>query len=156
MLRVEVSDTGVGIEDDKIGQLFDPFTQADASTTRVYGSTGLGLAISREIVDPGRRHRARAERGRRQCLLVHRHLRRADRLDRGPTTSTPGRRLRGRRVLVVDDNDHNRLILEEQLARWQVRSLAVPGADEALAALASAREEGDDFDGVVLDLVMPA
>ena len=60
--------------------------------------------------------------------------------------------LRGRRVLVVDDNDHNRLILEEQLARWQVRSLAAADADEALAALARSAEEGDPVDGVLLDL----
>ena len=58
-------------------------------------------------------------------------------------------------MLVVDDNDHNRLILEEQLARWQVRSLAVRRRRRGPGGLASAREEGDDFDGVVLDLVMP-
>ena len=156
VLRVEVSDTGVGIEDDKIGQLFDPFTQADASTTRVYGGTGLGLAISREIVDAlGGDIGLKPNEGGGSVFWFTATFDEPTGSTADPDDEYARSWLRGRRVLVVDDNDHNRLILEEQLARWQVRSLAVPGADDALAALASAREEGDDFDGVVLDLVMP-
>ena len=156
VLRVEVSDTGVGIADDDIGQLFEPFTQADASTTRVYGGTGLGLAISREIVEALGGEIGLEPNPRGGSVFWFTAT-----FDR-PTGSTEDPDdeharswLRGRRVLVVDDNDHNRLILEEQLSRWQVRSLAAADADEALAALARSAEEGDPFDGVLLDLVMP-
>ncbi len=155
-LRVEVSDTGVGVRDADVSALFDPFTQADASTTRMYGGTGLGLAISREIVGA-----LGGEIGLEPnpaggsifwftaCLdaPVGTRLELEDEHARGS--------LRGRRVLVVDDNEHNRLILEEQLAWWQIRPCSVADADAALAAMAEAVKEGDPFQAVLLDLVMP-
>ena len=155
-LRVAVTDTGVGIRDADVSGLFDAFTQADASTTRMYGGTGLGLAICREIVGAlGGEIGLEPNPGGGTVFWFTACF-----------ESPSGARLeleddyvrswlRDRRVLVVDDNEHNRLILEEQLAWWQARSLAVTGADEALAAMAAAVEEGDPFQGVLLDLAMP-
>ena len=156
LLRVEVSDTGVGVEDHQIGQLFDPFTQADASTTRVYGGTGLGLAISREIVEAlGGDIGLEPNAGGGSVFWFTATFDEPTGTSSDPDDEYARSWLRGRRVLVVDDNDHNRLVLEEQLARWQVRSLSAADADEAVASLARASEEGDPFDGVLLDLVMP-
>ena len=149
MLRVEVSDTGVGIRDADVAGLFDPFTQADASTTRMYGGTGLGLAISREIVEA-----LGGEIGLEPnpaggsifwftaCLEAPSGAR-LDREDEYARSL-----LRDRRVLVVDDNEHNRLILAgaAPLVAGPARQV-VAGADEALAALAAAAADGRPLRG---------
>ncbi|MFC4787295.1 response regulator [Nocardioides sp. MAHUQ-72] len=156
LLRVEVSDTGVGIRESDVGGLFDPFTQADASTTRVYGGTGLGLAISREIVEAlgGEIGLLPNPRGGSVFWFTARFAAPSgSRLELEDEYARE--RLGGRRVLVVDDNEHNRLILGEQLSWWQVRSTGVADADAALAALADAAAEGDPYVGLLLDMVMP-
>ncbi len=121
VLRVDVSDTGVGVDPAARERLFDAFTQADPSTTRRHGGTGLGLAISRQLVEAlGGEIWMTSEPGPGQHLLVHRPVRRGRRArdGRSPTRSHD---LAGRRVLVVDDNETNRFILEEQLSAWQPR-----------------------------------
>ncbi len=114
-LRVQVGDTGIGIAPQQLAQLFEPFTQADTSTTRRFGGTGLGLAISRRLVSiMGGELAADSEPGRGSTFQVRDHARRA---------STPSARAgaRGRacpgdtRVLVVDDNATNREILRAYL-----------------------------------------
>lgn len=156
VLRVEVTDTGVGIKGTDVEALFDPFTQADASTTRTHGGTGLGLAISREIVQAlggSIGHLARPGGG---SIFWFTAVFDAPAGTRSNTDDEHARTsLAGRRVLVVDDNDSSRLTLGEQLARWRVRSVRAADADEALATLAVAVREGDPFDGALIDLAMP-
>ncbi|MFZ5846234.1 MAG: response regulator [Actinomycetota bacterium] len=156
ILRVEVVDTGIGVDPEKQAHIFDPFSQADASTTRQYGGTGLGLAIAREIVsafDGEIGVESRPGHGATFWFTVrfgcaggpaadHDELRRR-------------KALAGRRVLVVDDNANNRLILSEHLGRWDVRTTTAPGALRALEALRSAAEAGEAFDAVLLDMAMP-
>ena len=147
LLRVEVTDTGVGIAPEAQAGLFDAFTQADPSTTRRHGGTGLGLAISQQLVE----------------ALGGEHLGRpASRAAAAPSPSPPGsstprwprgraatrpQPLRDERVLVVDDNETNRFILTEQLAAWHLRPVAVATPAEALTALREAHASGEPFDG---------
>jgi len=156
LLRVEVSDTGVGVREADVAGLFDPFTQADASTTRMFGGTGLGLAISREIVEAlgGEIGLEPNPAGGSIFWFTARfEAPSGSRVDKEDEHARG--RLGDRRVLVVDDNEHNRLILEEQLGGWNVRPASVSGADDALAALAGAAAAGDPFEAVLLDLMMP-
>jgi PAS domain S-box-containing protein len=156
LLRVEVEDTGVGLPDVDAHQLFDPFTQADTSTTRVYGGTGLGLAISREIVGAlGGEIGMRPHAGGGSVFWFTAVFDAPTGGGSDPEDERACSLLRGKRVLVVDDNAHNRQIVAEQLARWQVRPAEAAEAAGALAHLRSAIAEGDPFDGVLLDLAMP-
>ena len=153
VLRVDVADTGVGIAPEQQERLFEAFTQADPSTTRRHGGTGLGLAISRQLVEAlGGEIRVTSEPGRGSTFSFTARLGVAE----GPVAPPGGgRQLQGRRVLVVDDNDTNRLILTEQLDAWQMRSVAVASAVEAMATLREAARSGQPFEVGVLDLVMP-
>ncbi|MGY2701503.1 response regulator [Nocardioides sp. HB32] len=154
VLRVDVTDTGVGITPDQRGRLFEAFTQADPSTTRRHGGTGLGLAISRQLVEAlGGEISVTSELGRGSTFSFTARLGAAA----GTAAAPPAgdRELQGRRVLVVDDNSTNRLILTEQLDAWQMRSVAVASAAEALATLREAARSGQPFEVAVLDLVMP-
>ncbi|GGO78932.1 response regulator [Nocardioides deserti] len=155
-LDVEVADTGIGVDPLKAAGLFEPFTQADASTTRVYGGTGLGLAISKEIVGAlDGQIRFTPNPGGGSIFSFSALLDEPAGTAPDPGDAYARTWLAGQRVLVVDDNAHNRLILEEQLRWWHVRTVAVASADEAEAALAEALAAGDPFDGALLDMAMP-
>ena len=155
-LRVSVADTGVGVPEVDVSTLFEAFTQADASTTRKFGGTGLGLAISKEIVAAlGGEIGLEANPGGGSIFWFTAVFDSPAGTAVDPDDEYARSWLAGRRVLVVDDNDHNRLILEEQLAWWRVRTASAAGADAAEAAVAEALAAGDPFEGVLLDMSMP-
>jgi CheY-like chemotaxis protein/HPt (histidine-containing phosphotransfer) domain-containing protein len=154
MLRVEVSDTGVGIAAGSRDRLFDAFTQADPSTTRRHGGTGLGLAISRQLVEAlGGEIGVTSEVGRGSTFTFTAEFERA--VNGTARRSGSPDLLHGRRVLVVDDHATNRFILTEQLAAWQMRAVAVASGDAALATLREAARAGQPFEIALLDLMMP-
>jgi hypothetical protein len=155
-LRVTVADTGIGLPEGDVETLFEAFTQADASTTRRYGGTGLGLAISREIIralDGEIGFEPNPRGGSVFWFTVDFDPPSGPAFD--PDDEYARSWLAGRRVLVVDDNPHNRLILEEQLGWWRVRAEAAPGGDAAETVIAEAAAVGDPFEGVLLDMSMP-
>jgi len=154
VLRVDVSDTGPGIAPGAQARLFDAFTQADPSTTRRHGGTGLGLAISRQLAEAlGGTLEVDSEPGRGSRFTFTAPLEPAARV---PQPRQPGAsRLRGQRVLVVDDNATSARVLTEQLAAWGVDAVAVPSAEEAVTTLRQATLEGRPFDVALLDLVLP-
>jgi signal transduction histidine kinase/CheY-like chemotaxis protein/HPt (histidine-containing phosphotransfer) domain-containing protein len=153
-VRVEVRDTGVGIEPDALRRLFQPFVQADESTTRRYGGTGLGLAICRQLVElMGGTVGVESVPGVGSTFWFTTPLR----LQRPGTSPLPAAlpRLTGMRVLVVDDHATNREILVQMLRRLGAN---VEGTGEAAAALElirGAAERGEPFALALLDMLMP-
>lgn len=153
-LHFSISDTGIGIPDDKQAILFQAFSQVDSSTTRKYGGTGLGLAISAQLVQmmvgriwlestpgQGSTFHFTAWFGRSQETL--------------PNVEPEPVDLRDLRVLIVDDNATNRRILEELLLTWHMRPTAVASGAEALAELERQRQTGERYSLVLLDSMMP-
>ena len=156
VLRFTVADTGIGIAREKCCSIFDPFTQADTSTTRKYGGTGLGLTISARLVSMmGGTMWVESELGQGSRFHFTVQLQSADAHEiRVGTPATP-QILRGVRVLVVDDNQTNRRILEGMLNRWEMITTTVPGGEEALAQMSAARESGIAFGLILTDSHMP-
>jgi len=150
-----VTDTGIGIPPEKRGKIFESFTQADASTTRKYGGTGLGLTISARLVElMGGHIWVESEVG--QGSAFHFTVRLGERKE-PPVRQLPEKlaNLEGLRVLVVDDNATNRRILEAMLKNWRMRPATADGGLTALEMLAEARERGDPFRLLLLDVNMP-
>ena len=149
VLEVAVSDTGVGIDPALQARLFDPFTQADPSTTREHGGTGLGLAITQHLVSAlGGTLRLDSSPGRGSTFTFTADLGLgAGRADPGPGAVELG----GRRALVVDDRETNRMILCEQLTSWGMRPVVVGSSEEAMAAVRAALAEDDPFEVALLD-----
>jgi two-component system, sensor histidine kinase and response regulator len=151
-VRFEVTDTGIGSPEIR-EQLFEPFEQADASMTRRFGGTGLGLAISRQLVQlMGGDIGIESELGMGSTFWFELTFRRAEAV---PVAGAPRMDMRGLKVLVVDDNATNRTVLSAYTGSWEMRTTAVTGGDEALAALHAAAEAGDLFDLALLDFNMP-
>ena len=150
-LEIAVSDTGIGVSPERLEALFEPFVQADASTTRRYGGTGLGLAISRRLSElMGGSLRAESAVGKGATFRLVVPLRAAAE----PADDTPAdmlAALRGRRVLIVDDHPANRRLLVLQAERWHMLPQAVAGAAEALAWI----DGGAPVDLALLDFEMP-
>ncbi|RUL82326.1 PAS domain S-box protein [Tautonia sociabilis] len=146
-LIFHVKDSGIGIPADKRASIFQPFVQADGSTTRLYGGTGLGLAISSQLVElMGGRIWVESEPGRGSTFHFTASFA-SDVEARRRRDRDPGA-LRGLRTLVVDDNPTNRRILEAMLSGWGMEVTLADGAREAFAAIDSARH----FDLIILDV----
>ncbi|MFC4472686.1 response regulator [Streptomyces xiangluensis] len=155
LLRFEVSDTGIGIAEADQERMFDAFSQADASTTRRYGGTGLGLAICRRLTETmGGSIGVTSRLGQGSTFYFTVPARTPD-TPQQPMAPVQPVVLRGLRVLVVDDNDTNRLILDTQLRRWHMQPTTVAGAPQALVALHEAAAAGRAFDLALLDMQMP-
>jgi PAS domain S-box-containing protein len=154
-LKFTVSDTGIGIPPELQWKIFGPFVQADASTTRRYGGTGLGLAISMQLVElMGGRIWIESEPGHGSRFHFVAHF--AASADKPvPPARWLSTDLRDLKVLVVDDNATNRRIIEDILASWRMRPVAVASASEATALLSEAAGTPDPFRLVVTDWLMP-
>src|SRR5882762_4017859 len=155
-LRFTVADSGIGIPKEKLQSIFDPFSQADTSTTRKYGGTGLGLTISSRLVGMmGGKIWVESELGRGSQFHFTARFGIADTKVIEVGAIAPPEILRGVSVLVVDDNRTNRRILEGMLKRWEMKVTCVEGGDEALAQLCAALESGKPYGLVLTDMHMP-
>ncbi len=149
-LQFEVRDTGIGIPAEKMNMLFRSFTQIDSSTTRKYGGTGLGLAISARLVEMmGGEIRAESTVAEGSVFSFTIDVKAV--AVGGDTDSEEPTGVEGRRVIVVDDNQTNRRILDLQCAGWGMECLVVPSAAEALRVLA----EQPGCDLAIIDMLMP-
>jgi PAS domain S-box-containing protein len=156
VLHFVIADTGIGISSEKQEVIFDPFTQADSSTTRTFGGTGLGLTISSRLVEKmGGRIWVESEVGKGTRFHFTVRLGIADKNAIRAGAVAPADLLRNVRVLVVDDNRTNRRILEATLKRWEMKAVAVEGGRQALAQLSAAWEARDPFGLILMDMQMP-
>ena len=154
ILHFCVRDTGIGIAKDKHAMIFGAFTQADGSTTRKYGGTGLGLAITRRLVDlMGGKLWLESHPGLGSTFhfTIRFEIAAGEPVSQYPDPKT----LSHASILVVDDNETNRLILGELLGRWGMRVETAKDAKEALHILTHSASQGFRFAAVISDLQMP-
>ncbi|MGY0789050.1 response regulator [Azospirillum argentinense] len=152
LVRFEVRDTGIGLNDDQKNQLFQSFQQADASTTRKYGGTGLGLAISKRLAElMGGSVGVDSVPGQGSCFWFTARLGR----DKPRRVLLPRPDLRGLRCLVVDDNENARVVLTDMLSAMSFTAEAVESGPAAIQAARFAAREGRPFRVVLLDWQMP-
>jgi PAS domain S-box-containing protein len=153
-LHISVRDTGIGIPAEKQQSIFESFSQVDASMTRRFGGTGLGLAIASRLVElMNGKIWVESELGRGSCFHFTAEMHRGKTIQPVPAASAAT--LVGLRVLIVDDNQTNRLILQEMLDNWAMRPTAVADADAAMSELDRARQSGAPFDVLLTDVHMP-
>jgi two-component system, sensor histidine kinase and response regulator len=153
-VRCEVRDTGIGIPADRLQALFTPFMQVDASTTRKHGGTGLGLSIVRRLIElMDGETGVSSEVGAGSTFWFTARF--------APTTGArqplypvPAR-IKGQRVLIVDDNATNRKVLMGQLMLCGAEAVSASSANEALALLRQAHGAGRPYEVALLDHQMP-
>ena len=165
LVTVTVADTGIGLSADGISRLFQSFSQVDASTTRKFGGTGLGLAISKSLAEQmGGGIKVESEGESLGSTFTFWVV--AGRTDERTTGNLdgPALNLTGRRVLIVDDNETNRKILEAMTLQWGMVATSVPSVADALRTIDKLTDEAVTnpgqpdaplFDVAILDMHMP-
>ncbi len=154
-LRISVRDTGIGIAKHLQATIFESFRQADGSTTRRFGGTGLGLAICAQLSELMQGSiTVQSEPGAGSTFTFTCRFEREPASERAATpVETSG--LRGKRVLVIDDNATNRSIFAGLFSRWHAACRGASSGAEGLEALRLAAAEQRPFDLIVLDMQMP-
>jgi len=158
LLSFSVRDTGIGIPENKIGILFEKFSQVKASTTRKFGGTGLGLAISKQLVEMMGGIvgvASREGKGSEFWFTVRLGLGLGNQSEKAERNSQNKANLRGIRVLIVDDNATSREVLTTLMFSRGMRAVAAENGAQALIALQQARQENDAFAIAVIDMQMP-
>jgi CheY-like chemotaxis protein/two-component sensor histidine kinase len=159
-LRIEINDTGIGIKEEAISDLFKPFVQADGSTTRKYGSSGLGLSIVQRLSElMGGSTGVESEYGHGSCFWVELQLEKQnnqknkDRYLTADSHSTPF--ISGKQIVVIDDNPINLQIIESQLQQGAFIVHSINSGDEALTYIKKTQKTKTPVDLVLLDYKMP-
>ncbi|EMI52201.1 response regulator [Rhodopirellula sallentina] len=156
-LLISVSDTGIGMSKSQKAKIFEAFTQADASTTRQYGGTGLGLAISAKLVERmGGRLGVESTLGVGSRFEFDVPLRvQSDSEAKFASANANLKDIRGSRLLVVDDHQINRIILNELLVDAGCHVDCLQGGADVVASMKAAVKEGQPYHLVLLDFMMP-
>jgi two-component system, sensor histidine kinase and response regulator len=153
LILFSVRDTGIGLTQEQIGRLFQAFQQADVSTTRKYGGTGLGLAISKRLAElMGGNIEVTSELGKGSTFRFTARL--------GKAALAPRRRLlqsdlRGRRVLIIDDNSQARSVLSGMLTNMTFVVDEAPSGHEGIEMVTQAAKHGEPYEIAFVDWQMP-
>ena len=153
-IRFTISDTGIGIPPDRMDRIFDSFSQADSSTTRKYGGTGLGLNISKRLAElMGGELGIESREGVGSRFWFTAVLeKQAEESEASLVVPTD---IRGKRMLIVDDNNTNRKVLKAQLSVWGCQYDEAAGGRDALEKMRRAVEGNDPFAIAIVDMQMP-
>ena len=159
----EISDTGIGIPEARRNAIFEPFTQVDGTTTRKYGGTGLGLAICKQLAElMGGEIGVKSEFGKGSTFWFTAHFKKQTaEPSGGPLMGIKTAEflehtdITGARILVVDDNETNRKLMDALLNGWGFRHESASDGEEALKLLYEAAEQNDLFSVALLDQMMP-
>jgi signal transduction histidine kinase/FixJ family two-component response regulator/CHASE3 domain sensor protein len=153
-LVIEVADTGIGIDEDKLSIIFDDFTQAEMNTTRKYGGTGLGLSIVKKLVElHSGTINCKSKKGAGTKMTCHLPYRTGIDTEIRKDNSSPlyiPDDVRNLKVLIVDDEEYNRLLFRKILERWKVNCDDVASGGDAIEKL-----RGKKYDLVFMDIRMP-
>ena len=153
VVRFEITDSGIGISPEAQARLFQPFTQADTSTSRKYGGTGLGLSISKQLTElMGGSVGIVSRPGHGSTFWCTAHFAKQATC---PLAIVPSAELTGRRVLILDDNESNRVILHHLVTGWGMVADQAQDADSAIALLEQQAEQGLSYDVAIVDMLMP-
>jgi two-component system sensor histidine kinase/response regulator len=153
LILFSVSDTGIGLTEEQIGRLFQAFQQADVSTTRKYGGTGLGLAISKRLAElMGGTIEVTSELGKGSTFRFSARLGKAEMAPRRRILQSD---LRGRRVLIIDDNAQARSVLSGMLTNLSFVADEAPSGQEGIEMVRQATLDGVPYDIAFVDWQMP-
>ena len=154
LLRFAIRDTGIGLSEEQIGKLFQSFSQADASTTRKYGGTGLGLAISKKLAElMGGNVGVESQPGQGSTFWFTARVGKS--INTKPRQLVAQSEMRGRRLLVADDNEQARTIMSEMLTSLGFAVSTVSSGGAALHAVMDAKAQQRPYEVALLDWQMP-